>query len=374
MFKVDKKLIQKALDFHYNTLVVDQHSDIQMDVITRRGRGETKVIERIHLPKMMSGGVDFTAVSTVAAFNYEPHPYFTTPTHNALQMIDSIYMEVNDSPDKLSVVFTSNDILTAKKEGKRSLMLCMEGAEPLGTDLSLLRNFYKLGVRIMGLTWHQRNAVADGAGEPGIGGLSNFGKKTVQEMNRIGMVIDVSHMSEAGFWDVLSHSQQPVLASHSNARSLCDHLRNLTDEQIKSLAQKGGIIGMNFLGQFVKDQAPTVHDVLDHIDHIANLIGIDNIGLGPDWIDYAPHLIVECLDPSGYLSQRIPIEVYAKGLEKEAELPNLTIGLLARGYSETDIQKILSGNFLRFLDEIQIPVTKKQETLSRARQRRTHEN
>jgi membrane dipeptidase len=271
-------------------------------------------------------------------------------------------MEVSESPDKLSVVFTSNDILTAKKTGKHGLMLCMEGAEPLGTDLSLLRNFYKLGVRIICLTWHQRNAVADGAGEPGTGGLSNFGKKLVQEMNRIGMVIDVSHMSEVGFWDVLSHSQRPVLASHSNARSLCDHPRNLTDEQIKSLTQKGGVIGINFLGQFVKNQTPTVHDVLDHIDHIANLVGIDYIGLGPDWIDYAPHLIVECLDPSGYLSQRIPIEVYAKGVEKEEELPNLTIGLLSRGHSETDIQKILSGNFLRFLDEVQISVTKKQET------------
>lgn len=361
MFNADKKLIKKAMDFHNNTLVIDQHSDIQMDIVTRRGRGETKVIERIHLPKMINGGVDFTAVSTVAVFNYEPHPYFTTPTHNALQMIDSIYMEVNESPDKLSIAFTSNDILTAKKEGKRSLMLCMEGAEPLGTDLSLLRNFYKLGIRIIGLTWHQRNAVADGAGELSIGGLSNFGKKIVQEMNRIGMVIDVSHMSEAGYWDVLSHSQRPVLASHSNARSLCNHPRNLTDEQIKFLAQKGGIIGMNFLGQFVKDRAPTVHDVLDHIDHIADLVGIDYIGLGPDWIDYAPHLITECLDPSGYLSQRIPIEVYAKGVEKEEELPNLTIGLMVRGYSETDIQKILSGNFLRILDAVQFSATKNKK-------------
>ena len=358
MFKVDKKFIQNALDFHHNTLVIDQHSDIQMDIITRRGRGEKKVIERIHLPKMIAGGVDFTAVSTVATFNYELHPYFTTATHNALQMIDSIYMEVDDSPDKLSVVFTAEEIITAKREGKRSLMLCMEGAEPLGTDLSLLRNFYKLGVRIICLTWHQRNAVAEGAGEPGIGGLSNFGKQLIKEMNRIGMVIDVSHMSEAGFWDVLSQSQQPVFASHSNARALCDHARNLTDQQIEALAKKGGVIGMNFLGQFVKDHSPTVHDVLDHIDHIANLVGVDCIGLGPDWIDYAPHLIVECLDPSGYLSQRIPIDVFAEGVEIEENLPNLTIGLLTRGYSETDIQKILSGNFLKFLDSVQNPVKK----------------
>lgn len=359
MFKADKKLIQKALDFHQNTLVIDQHSDIQMDIITRRGRGETKVIERLHLPKIKAGGVDITALSTVPAFSYEPHPYFTTATHNALQMIDSIYMEVSESPDKLSLIFTSEDILEIKKTGKHGLMLCMEGAEPLGTDLSLLRNFYKLGVRIICLTWHQRNAVADGAGETGNGGLSNFGKMLVQEMNRIGMVIDVSHMSEGGFWDVLSHSQKPVLASHSNARALCDHPRNLTDEQIKALSKKGGVIGINFLGQFVKDKSPNIHDVLDHIDHIANLVGIDHLGLGPDWIDYAPHLIMECLDPSGYLSKRIPIEVYAEGVEKEEELPNLTIGLMARSYSEADIKKIMSGNFLRFLDKVQSPLIKK---------------
>jgi membrane dipeptidase len=144
-------------------------------------------------------------------------------------------MEVNESSDKLSVVFTSDDILTAKKEGKHGLMLCMEGAEPLGTDLSLLRNFFKLGVRIICLTWHQRNAVADGAGETGNGGLSNFGKKLVQEMNRIGMVIDVSHMSEGGFWDVLGQSQKPVLASHSNARALCDHPRESAANELTRL-------------------------------------------------------------------------------------------------------------------------------------------
>lgn len=361
MFKVDKKLIQRALEIHEAALVADQHSDIQMDIVTRRGRGETRVIERIHLPKMIKGGVDFTAVSTPPRYNYQPHPYSSTAAHCALQMIDCICMEIAENPDQLALVHSAAEIQEAKKDGKRSFMLCMEGAEALDTDLSLLRNFYRLGVRIIELTWHQKNLVADGCGEPSNSGLSNFGRELVREMNRIGMVIDLSHISEAGFWDVINLSQSPVIASHSNARSVCDHPRNLWDDQIKALAKKGGVMGMNFLGQFVKDQNPTVEDILNHIDHIANLVGVEHVGLGPDWIDYAPQLILDCLDPRDYLSKRIPITIYAKGLEREEDLPNLTIGLLARGYSERNIRNILGRNFLKFLDTAQTPIS--QETL-----------
>jgi membrane dipeptidase len=364
MFKVDKKLIQRALEIHEEALVADQHSDIQMDIVTRRGRGEARVIERIHLPKMIKGGVDFTAVSTPPRYNYQPHPYFSTAAHCALQMIDCICMEIAENPDQLALVHSAAEIQEAKKDGKRSFMLCMEGAEALDTDLSLLRNFYRLGVRIIELTWHQKNLVADGCGEPSNSGLSNFGRELVREMNRIGMVIDLSHISEAGFWDVISLSQSPVIASHSNARSVCDHPRNLWDDQIKALAKKGGVMGMNFLGQFVKDQNPTVEDILNHIDHIANLVGVEHVGLGPDWIDYAPQLILDCLNPRDYLSKRIPITIYAKGLEREEELPNLTIGLLARGYSERNIRNILGRNFLRSLDTAQTPIS--QETLPRS--------
>jgi membrane dipeptidase len=359
MFKVDRKLIERALEIHDEALVVDQHSDIQMDIVTRRGRGETKVMERIHLPKMIRGGVDFTAVSTPPRYGYQPRPYLMTAVHSAMQMVDCIYREIEESPDMLTLASTSMEILKAKKEGKRSLMLCMEGAEALETDLSLLRNFYRLGVRLIELTWHQKNLVADGCGEPSNSGLSNFGRELVREMNRIGMIIDLSHISEAGFWDVINLSQSPVIASHSNARSVCDHPRNLWDDQIKALAKKGGVMGMNFLGQFVKDQNPTVQDVLNHIDHIANLVGVEHVGLGPDWIDYAPQLILDCLDPRDYLSKRIPITIYAKGLAREEELPNLTIGLLARGYSVEDIRNILGGNFLKFLDAAQVPIPPK---------------
>jgi membrane dipeptidase len=306
---------------------------------------------------MIKGGVDFTAVSTPPRYNYQPHPYFSTAAHCALQMIDCICMEIAENPDQLALVHSAAEIRKAKKDGKRSFMLCMEGAEALDTDLSLLRNFYRLGVRIIELTWHQKNLVADGCGEPSGSGLSNFGFELVKEMNRIGMVIDISHSSEAAFWDTLRLSQVPILASHSNAKAICNHPRNLGDDQIKALAKKGGIMGMNFLGQFVRDQDPTVEDILNHIDHIVNLVGAQHIGLGPDWIDYAPHLILDCLDPKDYLSKRTPITIYAKGLEIEEELPNLTIGLLTRGYSEGDIRNILGGNFLRFLDAAQIPTS-----------------
>jgi len=179
------------------------------------------------------------------------------------------------------------------------------------------------------LTWNHRNEIADGVFDRRTkGGLTRFGVEVIQEMNRLNMLIDVSHLSEAGFWDVLEVSRKPVMASHSNCRRICDSPRNLSDDQIKSLAGAGGVMGLCFVPDFVHLSEPSLDKLIDHVDHVTELAGIDCLGLGSDFDGF---------------------EAALPGLEDVSRLPALTEGLLHRGYSTEAIQKILGGNFLRLL-------------------------
>ena len=165
----------------------------------------------------------------------------------------------------------------------------------------------------------------------GKGGLTNFGKEVVREMNRLGMLIDVSHLNEAGFWDVLSLSTKPLVASHSCCRSLCNHPRNLTNSQLKALQENGGVIGINFYPNFLGSGELTIENVIEHIEYAAEIAGIDHVGLGSDFdgIDTVP-----------------------KGLENAAKLPTLTELLLKRGWKDSELIKVLGGNFIRVLDQV----------------------
>jgi membrane dipeptidase len=268
-------------------------------------------------------------------------------------MIDCIYSEIEENPEELALITQPRDIAQAREDGKVGFILAMEGAEPLEMDLSLVRNFYRLGIRVVQLTWHQRNQVADGCAEPSESGLSNFGKDLIRELNRMKVMVDVSHLSRKGFMDVIEASEKPFMASHANTRKICDHRRNLDDEQIRGLARKGGVMGVMFIGQYVAKKDQTLEDVLDHVDHVAGLVGTDHIGVGPDWIDYAPEMILGAHDvDGGILKGGSPLTVFAKGLETVTELPNLTRGLVSRGYSDQDIEKILGGNFVRVWNEV----------------------
>lgn len=182
------------------------------------------------------------------------------------------------------------------------------------------------------MTWNGRNELADGVGESETeGGLTRFGRAVVQEMNRLGMVVDASHLSEAGFWDVLEVSNQPVITSHANSRCICNHRRNLTDEQIRALAARGGVIGLTFYPDFIHPDQPSLEKLLDHMDHIISLAGVDCIGLGSDFDG---------------------IDQVTSGLEDISRLPAITEGRWRRGYREEEIAKILGGNFLRVLQQV----------------------
>jgi membrane dipeptidase len=322
-----------VVDFHCDTLkfVVDWPM-IRAPLEKRRRLGERSQEGHVDLPKLFEGGI-----------NCQVFAVFTTreprPQDAAMWLLDAFYRELDLNKDKLVLALNSKDILKAKKDGKVSAFLSLEGGEPLLGSLAALRMFYKLGVRAMGLTWSLRNELGNGCNEKKpTGGLSDFGFSVVNEMNRLGMIVDVSHLNDEGFWDVVEINQGPFIASHSNCRALCNISRNLSDDMIIALAKKGGVIGMNFLPFFLvpreeilSGKKATTKDVLNHINHIVELVGCDHIGLGSDF--------------DGINSTPI-------GLENSSKIPNITKELYTFGYSDEEIQKILGGNFLRVINTI----------------------
>lgn len=344
---------ERALRLHDESLVIDIHSDIHLDVIRCRGRGETRVLERRHFPRWKQGGINAVVLNTMAKFGPEIYPYRASPVHNYMLMIDAIQQEIRESPDCFYQIFGPDDLERAAEDERIGIMLGLEGAEPLEMNLGFLRCYHRLGLRIMTLTWHQRNQVADGVAEPSNSGLSNFGREVVDELNRLGIMIDLSHLSKRGVKDVLEISRQPVVASHSNADAVCSHQRNLEDWQIKGIGENGGLIGVNFLGRFVAAENPTASDVLDHVDHIAGLISPAHMGMGPDYTDFCQDMIISSRRLAGP-GQPVddPDIPYAEGLSDVAELSNFTRGLVARGYGDDDIRGILGKNFLRVFKQV----------------------
>ena len=212
------------------------------------------------------------------------------------------------------------------EDGKVAVVLVVENSEAIERSLNILAVLHEIGVRSIGLTHNLNTWAAAGVYESGSGGaLTQFGVQLVKEMNRLGMLVDVSHVSEAGFWSVLDVSERPIIGSHSNCKAICNHVRNLTDEQIKHIAQNRGSIGVTFVESFIEQDKSrqTLDRLIDHIDHIINLVGIDYVGIGSDF------------DGGGDL------------LTDATEYPKITEKLIERGYSDTDIEKILGENHLR---------------------------
>lgn len=267
-----------------------------------------------------------------AAF-VSPTFYHGKALHNALEMVDLFWQWMEQFPEELAFAGNGKDILDIQKNGRLACLLAVEGGEALEGKLANLRILHRLGVRLVTLTWNHRNDLAAGQGEgPNGGGLSRFGADVVTEMNRLGMLVDVSHLNDQGFWDTLHLSKAPIIASHSNARALCDHPRNLTDEQIRALANQGGVIGVNFCTHFLaKDRQATIHDVLGQIEYLAKVGGVECVGLGSDFDGI----------------ERTPL-----GLEHCAKTPELAEILKERGYSPKDVAKIMGGNLLRLCQTV----------------------
>ncbi|HLS89015.1 MAG TPA: dipeptidase [Sphingobacteriaceae bacterium] len=322
--------VEAAQALHRDALVVDAHADTVLDIINGRPLGRRSRRGHVDLPRLRDGGVKVQVFAHYIQGEYKPDralPRF-------LELLDAFLTEVDANASHITVVKTVAQLEEAVSQGKIAAVLAIEGGEALAGRLAVLRIFHRLGVRLIGLTWNERNDLADGVGESGTGGgLSRLGVAVVQEMNRLGMVVDVSHLSDAGFWHVMEVSSRPVVASHSNCRALCNHPRNLSDEQIKALARNGGVMGMNFYPPFV-DEDPrqaTIDRIVDHMEHIVQLVGPDHVGLGSDF---------DGIDST-------PID-----LEDVSKLPRLTEAMVRRGFSDADIRKILGENFLRVFRQV----------------------
>ncbi len=343
MFDLSTEQEKRALEVHKRAVTVDAHCDTvgawmeasSMPTLgataqktEKRSLGKRSEEGKIDIPRMIEGGLDCQVFAVWTA-----PQFYDSPLKRAISIIDTFYSEIDNNLQSIEFCTNYQQVIRASNQGKISAVLAIEGGEPVQGGPGVLRMLYKLGVRVLSFTHFPRNLIADGSGEMGSkGGLTTLGIQLLEEMNRIGMIIDVSHINEQGFWDIVNQSKSPIIATHSNSKAVCDMHRNLTDEQIRALADNGGVMGMNFYPGFIdKDPSKANLDkLLDHMDHIVKLVGPDHLGLGSDF------------DGGGGFS----------GLEDVTKIPNITRGLVSRGYSDDDIEKILGGNFLRVFKEV----------------------
>ncbi len=358
---------------HKDALVWDCHNDLVYRVLYEKlDIGNRLPAGHVDIPRLKDGYVD---VQVVALF-VQNFLYPDKCARQAFQLIEAIKKAIEKNSDSVELARTGSDVERIVKDGKIAMPLSIEGGHAIENSLELLRKFHSLGVSSMTLTHGISHDWADSSTDkPKWNGLNDFGREVVREMNRINMVIDISHVSDKTFFDVLEISRDPVIASHSCSRAINPHPRNMTDEMLHALARNGGVIGINFVlyhlsSEYNKareelraisrpwlkkvpeiedldlriaikhldsgrdwplEDLPTVEDILDHIDHAVKIAGIDHVGLGADM----------------YPRMLSPV-----GMRGAHDYPNITLGLKKRGYSDEDIRKILGGNFLRIWKQV----------------------
>ncbi len=323
-----------SLALHHRAIICDGHCDTILALERQdRALGERAAMGHIDLPRLQEGGMTAQVFALFCEDAYLPNQ----ATRRTMQLLDRFYRELAANADKMLLATTAADIRRAKKEGKVAGILGIEGGEAIEGDLATLRNFYRLGVRLMTITWNRRNALADGQKESRTGGgLTTLGVEAIQEMNRMGMIVDISHLSAAGVRDVLEVSQAPVFASHSNSSFVSNHPRNLTDDQSRGIARTGGMIGVTLVPNFIDPQAATLGRLLDHVEHLLQVAGEDHVGLGADY------------DGFGFGG---PVDQF-QDMPDVSFLPRFTDGLLKRGLSEQVAEKVLGLNFVRMFGSV----------------------
>jgi len=375
----DDRLTKKARAIHSRILTLDTHADAPIN-LQKDGfdigiaHDVKKDGTQIDFPRMKQGKMDAMFFAVYMAQGPRTPEGHTAAKEKALDIFDRIHVALRKYPALAELATSPADAYRIEKLGRRAVFIGMENGYPVGEDLLLLKTYYDLGCRYITLSHFANNAICDSATDPDgpiHNGLSPFGRQVVAEMNRLGIMIDVSHISDKSFYDVLALSKAPVVASHSNSRALCEFPRNMTDQMIKDLAAKGGVIQVNFVSDYLRkpsdehrqalnsvrmagvgkvvtpevrakieaktdsikkvyaNERASIADIVNHIAHIVKLVGIDHVGIGSDF------------DGGGGVN----------GLEDVSEIENLTLELVRRGYSEADITKIWGGNLLRVLGQ-----------------------
>jgi membrane dipeptidase len=375
----EEQLIRKADKIHASILTVDTHCDTPMEFSTAGfDLGVRHNDGCIDFPRMNEGGLhaEFFAVFTGQGPRNDSS--FNQVHEKALVIFNEIHKNVEKNSSMAEMAYTADDAYRIRKDGKIAVFIGVENGYPVGLDISRIKQYYDLGARYMTLSHSKNNDICDSSTDPKgpeNNGLSSFGKQVVSEMNRLGMMVDISHISDKSFYDVINISKAPVIASHSSCRALCGSPRNLTDDMLLALRNNGGVIQICILSSYLKTPEPnpemtsklkefqdkygdfnalpdsvkkvvrseyraiqkryeklaTVKDVVDHIDHVVQVIGIDHVGIGTDF------------DGGGGV----------EGCSNASEMKNITIELLRRGYSRSDITKIWGGNVMRVLRKVE---------------------
>jgi membrane dipeptidase len=385
----DAALRARADRLHRQSIVIDTHNDITspliddgFDLANRGDDPNAKIKTHTDLRRMKAGGLgaEFFAVYVGKEFVNKKPAEGGGAARRALDVIDVVLEQVRRHPETLEAASTAADIRRIVKSGKIAALMGIEGGHAIENSLRTLRMFYKLGVRYMTLTHTNTNDWADSEGDlntAGVShhnGLTDHGREVIREMNRIGMMVDISHVSDKTFYDVIETARAPVIASHSSARAIANHPRNMSDDMLKALAKNGGVVMVNFYDGFLdprkaalalrsramedelkakypedptrvqreidewrqaNDPGKTPLSVLmDHIDHIVKVAGIDHIGIGSDF-------------------DGVPFTGLPEGMEDISKLPTLTYELMKRGYSDADIKKFLGENLLRVMSQVE---------------------
>jgi membrane dipeptidase len=332
-----------AAEILKSTPVVDAHFDLLADVLYLRCQGQKRVIADKFLPGLKTGNVKVVVAALFIETLFVPHQ----ATELALEQIDGLHQEMSETPGLFCLCTNYAEIEAAIARGEIAILLSLEGAEPIGTNLALLHTFHRLGVRFLGPAWGRRNAACEGStlvGEPNpsAGGLSNFGKELIQEAERLGMLLDLSHLNDLGVQDLANLTRSVLFASHSNTRLLNPMERNVSDDIIRLIASRGGVIGVNAVNTICagdeEDASPEM--LVRHMEQIRDVAGIRHIGLGLDFFG-GMNLFAPVLHPQ---KMKRPIRDVIRG---HAALPELVTVMQQRGWTLEAIQAVLGKNFLR---------------------------
>jgi membrane dipeptidase len=327
--------------------LVDMHFDMLMDLYEKRGR--SNVLADDYLPGLEAGDIGVLAAAIYVEDNYLPEMGLRV----ALDQVARLYVEL-DLNDRCSLCRSYDEIVRSRNAGRIALLLTMEGVEPLGNHINLLRVFYQLGLRALGLTHARRNAAGAGGvfaskGPPGEG-LTPFGRQVIQECEALGIIVDLAHINPAGFEDVIALTTRPVIVSHSNARRYYDVERNIGDEQIKMIGKCRGVIGVNSVLVSPRKEQANLDTFVDHVEHIASLIGIDGVGLGFDFFKFIYDSWPGELR-AGFDARFADLH-FIDDLSDHSHTRNLTRRLIERGFADADIEKILYRNWMRVFAEL----------------------
>lgn len=380
----EEDLEKKAAKIHHDILTIDTHNDTPM----RFTRSQFNMAERhdarkdrskMDFPRMKEGGLDGAFFAVFIGQGPRTPEGNTKAYESAIKIFNAIHETANKHPELVEIATSPEDAYRLEKDQKIAMFIGVENGYSIGNDISNIKEFYDLGARYITLCHSRNNDICDSSTDkngPEFGGFSDFGIEVVKEMNRLGIMVDISHASDDSFYDAIKYSKAPIIASHSSSRELCDHARNLNDDMLVALAENGGVIQICILSSYIKKDEPNpekdsvmailmekfgklaeadtierdllrkewgeirskfpsklanVQDAVDHIDHIVNLIGIDHVGIGTDF------------DGGGGID----------GCFDVSEMGNITLELLRRGYSKKEIEKIWSGNIMRVLKKVE---------------------